>query len=180
MNKSVDPLYVIFSFAAFMSTLSYQPSIVMAMNDEAKKEVVIDMYEDYKADFKTVADISPLEATALTKNEKVVFVDVRSKEEMSVSMLPGAISQKEYLESRERFRDHTLVAYCTIGYRSGMFAKKMAETTNHSDRIYNLRGGLLAWVLEGGKVYDGKGESRRIHVYGKRWNYPPAGYESIW
>lgn len=180
MNSSVDRLNVIFSLAALLSTLLYQSSIVMAMNDEVKKEVVIDMYEDYKADFKTVADITPLEATELFKSEKVVFVDVRSREEMSVSMLPGAISQKEYLESRERFSNHTLVAYCTIGYRSGMFAKKMAGTTNNGDRIYNLRGGLLAWVLDGGKVYDGKGESRRIHVYGKRWNYPADGYESIW
>jgi sodium/bile acid cotransporter 7 len=107
-------------------------------------------------------------------------VDVRKKEEMRVSMLPGAISEKEYTENRERFDDHVVVAYCTIGYRSGMFAEKMAGSRHPGDRVYNLRGGLLAWVLDGGKVYDGKGASRRIHVYGKRWNYPPDGYESVW
>ena len=56
----------------------------------------------------------------------------------------------------------------------------MVKKNMRSDRIYNLRGGLLAWVLDGKKVYDTKGETRKIHVYGKRWNYPPSGYESIW
>ena len=45
--------------------------------------------------------------------------------------------------------------------------------------VYNLKGGILAWVLEGGAVYDADGESKRIHVYGKEWNYAPADYETV-
>jgi len=33
--------------------------------------------------------------------------------------------------------------------------------------------------LEGGKVYNALGETKRINVYGKEWDYPPEGYESV-
>ncbi len=180
MNRFIHRLSIIFSFAASQLLPASQPPLVLAMDDDAKMKIVIDMYEDYKSDFKTVADIAPLAAMALTGSEKVVFVDVRSQEEMRVSMLPGAVSQKEYLTNQGRFDNHTVVVYCTIGYRSGIFAKKRAGTMDNNNRIYNLRGGLLAWVLEGGKVVDEKGESRRIHVYGRKWNYPPEGFEATW
>ncbi len=46
--------------------------------------------------------------------------------------------------------------------------------------MYNLRGGLLAWVHDGGKVVDQKGETKRIHVYGRKWNLAPSAYEAVW
>ena len=46
--------------------------------------------------------------------------------------------------------------------------------------VYNLRGGILAWVHAGGKVYDQTGETHRIHVYGQDWNLAPEQYETIW
>jgi sodium/bile acid cotransporter 7 len=46
--------------------------------------------------------------------------------------------------------------------------------------MLNLRGGLLAWVHAGGKVYDANGETRRIHVYGRKWNLAPNGYDAVW
>ena len=45
--------------------------------------------------------------------------------------------------------------------------------------INNLAGGMLAWVLEGGKVFDTHGETKRIHVYSKKWSYLPEGYEMV-
>jgi sodium/bile acid cotransporter 7 len=92
-------------------------------------------------------------------------------------MLPEAITEDAFLRNPRKYSDKTVVAYCTISYRSGKFAEAAAKK---GIRIYNLEGGLLAWVLEGGKVYDSHGETRRIHVYGKRWNYPARGYESVW
>jgi len=46
--------------------------------------------------------------------------------------------------------------------------------------MLNLRGGLLAWVHDGGKVYDRNGETRRIHVYGRKWDLGPKDYEAVW
>ena len=46
--------------------------------------------------------------------------------------------------------------------------------------VINLRGGILAWLLEGGTVYDQEGHpTKRVHVYGDRWEYAPVGYEIV-
>ena len=147
------------------------------MSDAEKKETVYRMYAGYKKDFPEVRDISPQQAMALLKQDRVVFVDTRKPAEMAVSMLPGAVSEKDFLNHPERYRDKTIVGYCTISYRSGQFASEIAK---QGIPVINLRGGILAWTLEGGKVYDRNGkEVKRIHVYGDKWDYAPTGYESV-
>lgn len=147
-----------------------------AMTDAAKKTIVYGMYADYRREFPAVQEVAPLAAMRLFEEGAALFVDTRRPEEMAVSMLPGAVSQAEFLENPERYGGRTVVVYCTISYRSGLLAARLAE---QGVTVYNLQGGLLAWVLEGGRVYDGAGETRRIHVYGQKWNYPPAGYASV-
>ncbi len=147
-----------------------------AMTDEAKKAAVYGMYAEYRREFPTVQDVAPLAAMRLFEEGAAVFVDTRLPAEMAVSMLPGAVSQAAFLENPERYRGRTVIAYCTISYRSGLLAARLAE---RGLTVTNLQGGLLAWVLEGGRVYDAAGETRRIHVYGQKWNYPPAGYEAV-
>jgi sodium/bile acid cotransporter 7 len=146
-------------------------------SDDEKKTAVYQMYRDYKSeDFPEVMDISPKKAMALMSSGEIVFVDTRKTAEMEVSMLPGAVARSAFLDDVDRYQDKMIVAYCTISYRSGEFAEEMAD---RGVTVYNLEGGMLAWVLEGGKVYDEEGETRRIHVYGDKWNYAPAGYEAI-
>lgn len=147
-----------------------------ALTDQQKKQIVYGMYEDYRKAFPKVKEISPKDAMKDAAEGKIQFVDTRKPAEMAVSMLPGAITMKEYRKDPERFQNMRIVAYCTISYRSGKFAQEMAK---EGFVIYNLRGGLLAWVLEGGKVYQSGNETRRINVYGKEWDYPPKGYESV-
>jgi sodium/bile acid cotransporter 7 len=147
------------------------------MPDDEKIEAVYRMYAGYKKDFPAVEDISPQQAAELLNQGMVVFIDTRKPEEMTVSALPGAVSPQEYLNHRDRFKNKTAVSYCTISYRSGVFAREMAQ---QDITVVNLRGGILAWILEGGKVYDQNGnEVRRVHVYGDQWDYAPAGYESV-
>jgi len=73
--------------------------------------------------------------------------------------------------------DYIKIGYCTISYRSGVLARGLNQK---GIPIYNLRGGLLAWVHDGGKVYNGSKETHRIHVYGQEWNLGPEGYEAVW
>ncbi len=146
------------------------------LTDAQQKEIVYKMYEDYRKEFPSVNDISPCEAMKLMKTGRVLFVDTRKPTEMKVSMLPNAMTRKAFLKSPSRYEDSTVIAYCTISYRSGNFAGKMSQK---GIEVYNLRGGLLAWVFEGGKVYDTNGETKRVHVYGKEWNYLPEGYEPV-
>lgn len=147
------------------------------LSDDQKKEIVYALYADYKKDFPGVRDLSPAQARALLQKGEVVFVDTRKPAEMSVSMLPQAIPQSVFLENPDKYRRKTVVAYCTVSYRSGVFAREMAAK---GFTVYNLRGGILAWTLEGGKVFDAEGrETHRVHVYGKKWNFAPAGYETV-
>ncbi|MFZ7127420.1 MAG: rhodanese-like domain-containing protein [Desulfobacterales bacterium] len=144
--------------------------------DREKKEIVARLYADYRRSFPGVGDISPQEALAFGDRDDIVWVDTRTPEEAAVSMLPCAISRREFLERRDEFRTLRIVAYCTIGYRSGLFAGEMAEL---GIRVLNLEGGILGWTLEGGKVVDAQGETRRLHVYGDEWDYAPSGYETV-
>ena len=147
------------------------------LSDAERKEVVYKTYQGYKEEFPEVRDISPLQAMELLDQDQVVFVDTRKPEEMAVSMLPSAVSEKDFLDHPERHEGKAVIGYCTISYRSGKFASKIAE---QGITVINLQGGILAWTLEGGKVYDQNGkEVRRVHVYGDRWDYAPSGYESV-
>ncbi len=171
------PISILCLFILGWWYMKYGGSPREAEGDIEKKKIVYQMYRDYKKDFPEVKDISPKKAMELLRNDKVVFVDTRDSREMRVSMLPNAVTKDAFLSNPQKYTDKTVVAYCTISYRSGKFVE---EASKKGIPIYNLEGGVLAWVLEGGKVYDARGETHRIHVYGKRWNYPAQGYESVW
>ena len=147
--------------------------------DEKKQAKIIELYEDYKKrSFPGVIDVEPRLALDLAKRPGVVFVDVRSPEERRISMIPGSITDEKLLENLEQYRNHIIIGYCTISYRSGKLAQELM--TKKGITMYNLRGGLLAWVHDGGKVVDQKGETKRIHVYGRKWNLAPSTYEAMW
>ncbi len=177
-GRPLTPVWLV-SWVVLASLLG--PSILCCApaDDEKKREEIDKMYTDYKRrSFPEVVDVEPRLAMDLAKRVEVVFVDARTPEEQSVSMIPGAVTEEAFLKNLERYKDSLLIGYCTISYRSGMLARKLREEKGIT--LYNLRGGLLAWVHEGGKVVDQKGETKRIHVYGRKWNLAPAGFESLW
>jgi sodium/bile acid cotransporter 7 len=147
-----------------------------SLSEEDKKNRIYRMYREYKLDFPDVADMTPSQAARLLRQGHVIFVDARSQAERKVSMLPGAVSKSVYLSHPNRYRGKKIVSYCTIGYRSGIFAKEMGLK---GVRIYNLKAGLLGWIYAGGRIYDSRGETRRVHVYGEKWDLVPEGYQSI-
>jgi len=147
------------------------------MSDSEKRDKIEAMYQSYKKDFPGVPDIQLSDAMRLLQEGKALFIDVREEKEQQVSMLPGAVTEKQFLKNPGKYRDRTLVGYCTISYRSGKLAEKLNA---QGITLLNLKGGLLAWVHAGGKVYDQRGETKRIHVYGKKWNLGPKDYEAVW
>ena len=165
----------------FVLLLAVSPSPCLSasekLTDTQKLQTVYRMYEDYKKKFPAVKDITPKEALALTESTKVVFVDSRGSKEQKVSMLPGAVTEKAFKKNLEQHKDHVVIGYCTISYRSGKLARKLRKK---GIAMLNLKGGMLAWVHEGAKVYDANGETKRVHVYSKKWNYLPEGYEAVW
>jgi len=148
-------------------------------DDEKRREEIEEMYEDYKKrSFPGVIDVEPRLAMDLAKRPEVLFVDVRPPEERSVSIIPGAVAEDQFLRNLEQYKDVIIIGYCTISYRSGKLARELMNKQGIT--MYNLRGGLLAWVHDGGKIVDQKGETKRIHVYGRKWNLAPSAYEAIW
>lgn len=151
--------------------------VPMACGQDAKEQTkaIEDMYKDYKRSFAEVPDVEPVELM-VDADKKVLFVDVRSPEEQAVSMIPGAITQKEFERDAEQYRLRRVVTYCTIGYRSGLYAKDLRK---EGWDAHNLRGSILAWVHDGGELVNGAGKTRKVHVYGPKWDLLPAGYEAV-
>ena len=133
--------------------------------------------------YPSVPVLSPQEVMEATKTDDVVLVDVRSPEERGVSMLPGAVSRAEFEAAlaepgADVASGRTVVAYCTIGFRSSAWAKQMAE---RGVRVFNMEGSILAWTHAGGPLVANDGApTRRLHVYGRRWNLAAPGYEAVW
>lgn len=165
---------VIVSIVYLLALLYAPPTAAQEkLSDREKRARVYEMYAAYKQSFPDVRDITPARVKQLMRTNRIQFVDTRRPEERAVSILPGAISQEAFLKAPDRYADAMVIVYCTISYRSGLFA---AELSAKDMSVYNLTGGLLAWVLEGGKVVNANGETRQIHVYGDEWNYAPEGY----
>lgn len=136
------------------------------------------MYQDIKEDFKEVPEIKLSEIDALVKVDKVLFIDVREDEERKVSVIPGAISKDEFEKNLGKYKNKKIVAYCTIGYRSAKYIKKLKKK---GIKAYNLEGSILGWVHNGRPVVSKGGkESKRVHVYGRSWNYLPEGIKGEW
>lgn len=147
-------------------------------SDADKLAKVYSLYEGYRQDFPLAPQIAVPEAKRLLTQGKAVFVDVRPPAERAVSIIPGAISEPEFRKDPARYKGKTAIAYCTISYRSGVLSQKLCK---RDVNLKNLRGGLLAWALHHGPLVDEKGRpTKRIHVYGRRWDYPPKGYESVY
>jgi len=162
---------------AFVTLMGQQSLSSNDLSDAAKRQKIESLYNGYKTKFPDVLDLSPRQAMNLIADHKAVFIDIRKPEEQQISMLPGAITENEFLENFKSYQDHVKIAYCTISYRSGTFAEHFQKD---GIPVYNLRGGILGWVHEGGKVYDQTGETHRLHVYGQEWNLAPEDYEALW
>ena len=147
------------------------------LDDETKKRRVAEMYAEYKKSFSEISDLSPEQVFKLMKRVDVVFVDFRSSEEQTVSMIPGALTHRNFLEDPDAYKERTVIAYCTISYRSGKFASKLRKRGIH---VINLREGLLAWLHAGGQVHRDGIPVRKVHVYGRTWDLAPSSYETIY
>ena len=163
-----------FTFVTLMGQMSLSSE---DWSDEVKRQKIEDMYDGYKKQFPDIQDLSAQNAMNLTADRRTVLIDIREPREQQVSMLPGAITEKDFMNNPLKYKDAVKIAYCTISYRSGKFAQKLQRK---GIPVYNLRGGILAWVHAGGKVYDQNGETHRIHVYGRKWNLGPEGYQTVW
>jgi rhodanese-related sulfurtransferase len=106
-----------------------------------------------------------------------VIVDVRSEPEYAVSVIPGAITAKQYEQNRERYNGRTVITYCTSGYRSDKYARKLIE---EGVTAKNFKGSILGWCAAMYPLETLAGEStNRVHTYSSR-NKVPSQYKAVW
>jgi sodium/bile acid cotransporter 7 len=175
MKKPMAYLLFCFSWVFLLMLVSAGSS--GELTDGQKQDRINKLYEKYKRSFPDVPDVNVEQFIALRGEQDVVLVDGRNKREQRVSMLPGAIPSGEFEKNIEKYKDKTIVVYCTIGSRSGHYARKLIEK---GFSAYNLRGSILAWIHAGQQLVSEGKETRRVHVYGRRWNLAPKGYEAVW
>jgi rhodanese-related sulfurtransferase len=133
------------------------------------------MFKEYRKEFTDVPSVSP--SDVMEADDDIVLVDVRTPEEQAVSMLPGAITQEAFEARQSDYEGKRIVTYCTIGYRSGLYAKRLREAGIDAA---NLHGSVLSWAHEGGEFVVNGETTNRVHVYGPEWNLLPEGYEATW
>jgi len=163
----------------FLYLIIFAQALVAAehLTDAAKKRKIDEMYEGYKQQFPKVKDFSAGQTLQLMDRKKAILVDIRKPKEQAVSMITGAITETEFTRNPSAYRDYIVIAYCTIGSRSGKLARKLKKK---GISMFNMRGGILAWLHAGGIVHkDGK-PVNRIHVYDRKWNLAPSAMKSVW
>ena len=83
-------------------------------------------------------------------NDQAVLIDVREQHEYDAAHIQEAVHiplaqvQLDYLPD---FAGKKLVFQCRSGKRSQTAAERISEQSNSSE-LYNLQGGILAWVQE--------------------------------
>jgi rhodanese-related sulfurtransferase len=110
---------------------------------------------------------------ALAKKEFVLFLDARSKEEYNISHIEGArfVGYREFrLEALNDVpKNQPLIAYCSIGKRSGEVGQKLMEAGYKN--VQNLYGGVFEWVNSGYPVIDSEGKpTNKVQAYSKLWS----------
>lgn len=105
-----------------------------------------------------------------------VLVDVRSDAEVNVSVIPGAITKAQFEKDRRRYADRLVIPYCTVGVRSGAYAKRLAKD---GMKVKNYKGSILKWVDAGLPVRTLQGKpTNRVHTYSNRYRVP-ENYEQV-
>ena len=169
MMRSTAPLLTL---ALLLAPLGCGPGT------QAEKLARIDeLFARYQKEFPDAPAVTVAELLAMQQRGPVVLVDVREADEQSVSMSPGAVTQKAFERAAASHRKSTIVAYCTIGSRSGFYTQ---ELRRRGFQALNLKGSILAWTHAGRELRDSQGRAtRRLHVYGRTWDLAADGYETV-
>lgn len=123
-----------------------------------------------------VSNVSVEELRSLLSQPNVVLVDVREPMEREVSVIPGAVLKEQFEATCEQYRDKQVVAYCTVGGRSFLYARALCKKGFNAA---NFKPGIIGWCEADGDLVTLDGEStRRVHVYSSAFKVPER-YEAV-
>ncbi len=77
------------------------------------------------------------------------LIDVREMNEREICSLGGTLIPMNQIPSRitEIHKDQQVIIYCRAGMRSASVIQYLEHQGNF-DNLYNLEGGILAWIQE--------------------------------
>lgn len=106
-----------------------------------------------------------------------LIVDVRDKAETDVSIIPGAITKAEFEKIKSFHQDKAIFVYCTVGYRSGIYANQLMKDGWNS---FNYQGSILDWCNHQMPVVTPDGhDTKRVHTYSSNYALA-AGYQAVY
>jgi rhodanese-related sulfurtransferase len=122
------------------------------------------------------AESEASQADQSSPKSNFVLVDVRSDAEIAVSVIPGAITKEQFEKNRAKYADRLIIPYCTVGGRSGAYAKQLAKD---GLKVKNYMGSILKWIDAGLPLVTLDGNpTNRVHTYSDRYRIP-ATYEQV-
>lgn len=151
-------------------------SMTNQSNDD-KRQQIDAMYQKVHSKFSGIAEITAEELKNEQNESELVLVDVRTPEEQAVSMIPGAVTSVEFERDASKYKDSKIVAYCTIGGRSGHYTHSLQSQGYNA---YNLKGAILSWTHVGGELTHSGEPTHKVHVHGAKFNLVADGYEGVW
>ncbi len=128
----------------------------------------------YRLFFKWVLqdkDVPVKQAGEIQSDDQVYILDIRAPEEFEVSHLKGALrlgyEHKQWDLLDQIAKEDTILAYCTVGYRSQKVVKALRE--QGYENAYNLKGGLFEWIHQGRPIYRNGQQTKAVHTYNQSW-----------
>jgi rhodanese-related sulfurtransferase len=119
-----------------------------------------------------------MESSRPTVAKNFLLVDVRTPQERHVSVIPGAVDDQAFERHLADYQHKKIIVYCTIGYRSGFYARTLRDKGLDA---YNLSEGILGWTHTDGRLLDSHGHStRRVHVYSRPWHLAIKDYMAVY
>lgn len=96
-------------------------------------------------------DLTPMQAVQLMNRENVVLLDVRENSELQQGRIAGSRhiplgNVPKRITELEKDKDKHIIAVCRVGNRSGIACRQLVK--NGFEHVYNLKGGMTAWLSE--------------------------------
>ena len=120
--------------------------------------------------------VSHIDSEALAALERPVILDIRDPAEFAVSHIPGAVrvgldEDAADVLARLDVQGRPVVAYCSVGRRSSIFAQAMQDAllAQGATSVANLQGGVFSWHAREMPLENAAGRTDVVHPYDEIW-----------